>query len=370
MLPAPTQPLSVAQTIQLLSTILSDLILTVEGEVANYGVSQGKFVFFDLKDEEQEARLSCFMMLFKQTVPLEDGMRVTLRCRPSIHMRSGKFSLTVEHIEPKGEGSLKRAFELLKSKLEKEGLFAPQRKRSLPRYPRRIGVLSSTEAAGYGDFMRIAAQRLGGVEFVVAHCAVQGLTAVDDLCFGLDHLNSHHKLDLIVVVRGGGSAEDLHAFNTEAVARAIVRSRVPVVVGVGHERDITIADFVADIRAATPSNAAQLVLPTNEEVQSLVFQLVQQGAKRVVQAIRDRQNRITVLATGIHDRLGFHLKLLSEQVTRLTKTIDAISPQATLKRGYSLTWSEQGLVTSAKAVKPGTSLRTQLADGSINSTTL
>lgn len=366
--PLPGEPLSVAQAINLFNALLGDLRLVVEGEVANYGVSQGKFVFFDLKDETEDSRLSCFMMLFKQNVPLEDGMRVRLTCKPNVHSKSGKFSLTVERIEPKGEGSLKRAFELLKQKLEVEGLFAEARKRALPRYPARVGIISSESAAGYGDFMRIAGQRLPGVTFTLANVAVQGSEAEGDISFALDYLNSHHELDVIVLIRGGGSMEDLHAFNSESVARAIVRSRAPVLVGVGHERDVTIADFCADVRAATPTNAAQLLLPTAEELLDVVRQRVQTGHQLLSLALQRLADRSAGIVERLHQMLVSRIQSLSQHVEQLGRTISAVSPQNTLKRGYSITWKADGtlLRRSTDAVK-GETIRTQLATDSLTS---
>ncbi len=367
--PLPGQPLSVAQAVTLFNTILGDLVLIVEGEVANYGVSQGKFVFFDLKDEEQEARLSCFMMLYKQNTPLEDGMRVSLTCRPNIHNKSGKFSLTVERVEPKGEGSIKRAFELLKNKLQEEGLFAEDRKRALPQFPTHVGIVSSKGAAGYGDFMRIASERLPGVRFTLANVAVQGNEAEGDICFAFDYLNSHYELDAIVLIRGGGSMEDLHVFNSEAVARSIVRSRAPVLVGVGHERDVTIADFCADVRAATPSNAAQLLLPTSEEVADMVTRLTQNGRRLVERAIQSLHDRSVVVAERLHQQLVFRVQSTIQHVEQLIRTIVAVSPEATLKRGYSLTWKKDGaLVCKAADVKSGDIITTQLSTDTLTST--
>ncbi|HSI20726.1 MAG TPA: exodeoxyribonuclease VII large subunit [Verrucomicrobiae bacterium] len=366
--PLPGQPLSVAQAITLFNTVLGDLTLVVEGEVASYGVSQGKFVFFDIKDEEHDARLGCFMMLFKQNVPLEDGMRVSLTCRPNIHLKSGKFSLTVERIEPKGEGSIKRAYELLKQKLEAEGLFAESRKRPLPRFPRKIGIISSAGAAGYGDFMRIAGERLCCVDFVFANVAVQGIEAEDDIAFAFDHLNSHYDLDTIVLVRGGGSIEDLHAFNSERVARAIVRSKAPVIVGVGHEKDITIADYCADVRAATPSNAAQLLIPTTEDVVELVVRLTQSGRRLVERAITYANERVVGVVERMHQQLLFRIQSRTQYIEQLTRTITALSPQTTLERGYSITCIEGGgTVRKAADVQKGDTLITRFLKDSITS---
>jgi exodeoxyribonuclease VII large subunit len=369
--PQPGQPLGVAQAITLFNTILGDLSLVIEGEIANYNVNQGKFVFFDLKDETHDARLGCFMMLFKQNVPVEDGMRVKVLCRPTIHSKSGKFSLTVERIEPVGEGSLKRAFELLKKKLEAEGLFSPARKRPLPKYPERVGVISSSSAAGYGDFMRIAGQRLPSTSFLLANVTVQGSEAEEDICFAFDYLNSYYDLDCIVLVRGGGSMEDLHAFNSEQVARAIVRSKAPVIVGVGHERDETIADYCADLRAATPSNAAQLLLPTAENVLQKVAALTSQGRRLVERRVSMAREKTAQAVERGHQVIYLRLRSAQQYVQQLTRTLDALSPEATLQRGYSITWTEaQAVMRDPAMVKTGDKITTQAAGGTVTSTIL
>jgi exodeoxyribonuclease VII large subunit len=250
--------------------------------------------------------------------------------------------MSVLRVELRGEGSLLRSFELLKAKLEAEGLFARERKRLLPRFPQTVGIVSSSEAAGYGDFKKIALARLPGVRFILVNVAVQGKDAEREIVRGLDQLNEEYVLDAIVLIRGGGSLEDLHAFNSEPVARAIVRSRTPVVVGVGHERDITIADFCADVRAATPSNAAQLLLPEKEEVQALVVRVVHGGHARMLRNVQgakqDLLRRLERIRQGILSTIGQH-RVRTEGRLR---TIEALSPERTLQRGYSLTWRADG----------------------------
>jgi exodeoxyribonuclease VII large subunit len=359
----------VSQAIEFCNGLFQNFELFVEGEVANFSISRGKFVFFDLKDEEKEARLSCFMMLHQQNVPLEDGMRIVVQAKPTVFTKSGKFSLTVSRIEPKGEGSVKRAFQLLTAKLDKEGLFALNRKRTLPRFVETVGIISSADAAGFGDFMRIAQNRLPGVQYLLANVAVQGKDAESEIVAAFDYLNTLANIDAIVLIRGGGSMEDLHAFNSEVVARAIVRSKAPVVVGVGHERDITIADYCADIRAATPSNAAQLLVPTKEEVEELVYRLTQGGTRRISQYLAMTKQQIAYTVTNMHDRLGGAIKQSTEQVRRLMSTITALSPQNTLARGYSLTTTIDGkVVKSAKTLTIGVSIHTHFAEGEISST--
>jgi exodeoxyribonuclease VII large subunit len=363
--------ITVSQAITLCNAVLSEVPLVIEGEVANYSVSRGMYVFFDLKDETQEARLSCFMMLRQLSVPIENGMRVIVSGRPTVFVKSGKLSITLTRVELKGEGSVKRAFELLKAKLTEEGLFAADRKRPLPRFPKTVGVISSLEAAGYGDFMRIADSRMRGISFVTAHVAVQGKDAENEISLAFDYLNSHYTLDVIVLVRGGGSMEDLHAFNSEIVVRAISRSKAPVLVGVGHERDVTIADYCADVRASTPSAAAQILLPTTEEVAALVEKLIQDGYRRVSQRIAAQREQLISKTLRLGEKLRFVIATYRQRVEAHLRTIDAVSPEATLKRGYSITWNEDGTpVRSAADVSTGQKLTTQLATDTITSTAL
>lgn len=415
-----TPVIRVTQAIAACNSLLKQLSFRVEGEVAGFNINKGQFVFFELKDEEAEARLGCFMMAHQLNIPLEDGMRVVVEARPGVHQKSGKFSLIVSRVEPKGEGSLKRAYDMLFAKLRDEGLFASDRKRLLPRFSRQVGIISSSEAAGFGDFRTIAFSRLPGVRFMLVDVAVQGRNAEAEICQAFDHLNGHYDLDCIVLIRGGGSLEDLHAFNSEAVARAVVRSKVPVLVGVGHERDVTIADYAADVRASTPSNAAQLLLPTRGEVEEMVLSLTQDGRRQVERTIQRQRERV---ASGAERRRQRLLLVLSERRTALQrrrerlsagaelrgqrllyfirerqrvvrsqaeartqtltyvirehrtkvqalfKTVEAISPRNTLSRGYSITSLWDGTVLSdATQVAVGQTLVTRLAKGTIEST--
>lgn len=359
---------TVSQTITLCNGLLADLVVATEGEISGFSISRGTFIFFDLKDEEVEAKLGCFMMAHQLGVPLEDGMRVVVYARPGIHQKSGQFRLTVLRVELKGEGSLKRSYELLRKKLETEGLFASERKRLLPRYPQNVGIVSSSNAAGYGDFLTIALARMPGVRYILANVAVQGKDAESEIVRGLDQLNSVYVLDAIVLIRGGGSLEDLQAFNSEPVARAIVRSRAPVVVGVGHERDVTIADFCADVRAATPSNAAQILLPSRDEVRARTVGLLQGGHARMMSTVQNVKSSTVARCERLQQLLIHSIRQRQQAVVAKLKTINALSPEHTLQRGYSLTWSVDGnLITSLKEARMETTLVTQFKDGTINS---
>ena len=239
--------------------------VVIEGEIASFKVNQNKFVFFDLKDDKSS--VGCFMMKFALRFPLEDGMKVRIRALPKL-TDWGKFSLTVQSIMPVGEGSIKKSLELLKKKLAAEGLFLPERKRALPPEIEKIGVISSTQAAGYADFCKILNERWGGLSVQVAHTQVQGIVAADQIIRALNYFNERSEVQVIALIRGGGSADDLAVFNDEKLVRAVAASKIPVITGIGHEIDTSLCDMAADVVASTPSNAAQMLSRDRKEVVS------------------------------------------------------------------------------------------------------
>lgn len=308
--------------------------VVVEGEVESFKVNQGKFVFFNLKDAG--ASVGCFMMVFNLRVPLEDGMKVAVRAKPKL-TNFGKFSLTIDSIKPVGEGSIKKGFEILKTKLETEGLFASERKRVLPDRPKIVGVISSTQSAGYADFMKIADQRWGGVTFRVYHTLVQGLDAPDSIIKGIRYFNQlETPLDALVIIRGGGSADDLSAFNDEALVREIAGSRTPTLVGVGHEVDTTLSDLVADVRAATPSNAAQLLLPNRQEVVDRVQYMTARLSPRMLQLVSQRAEYVSSLVSESHGAISAHLEQASRRLGYAVQLLESYNPDHILRRGYAL----------------------------------
>ncbi len=308
--------------------------VAVVGEVSSFKVNQGKYVFFDLKDES--GSVGCFMTVWQLRTPIEDGMKIVVTANPKV-TQWGKFSLTVQSLKPVGEGALRKSFELLKKKLEGEGLFDPARKRHLPAIPHRVAVISSTQAAGYGDFIKILDERWGGLEIEVAHTQVQGGGAADQMIRAIRYFNEQAVLaDVLVLIRGGGSADDLSVYNDEQLVREIASSRIPTLVGVGHEVDVSLADMVADVRAATPSNAAQLLVPDRQDIVAGVWRQVRSMASLSEQAI-DRY------AADDRQRLGRVLEQLSrlssqqlEAVRQTSATLRAYDPRRALERGYAL----------------------------------
>lgn len=306
----------------------------VEGEVASFKISKGKFVFFDLKD--QSGLVNCFMMIYGLRQPFEDGMRVRVLAQPRV-TDWGKFSLTVREVLPVGQGSIKRALQLLKQKLEKEGLFDERRKRVLPYLPERVGVVSSIESAGYADFIKILNQRWGGVSIFSLDVQVQGGVAVDQIIGAINYFNqSSDPPEAIAVLRGGGSAEDLSAFNDELLVRAIAASRVPIIVGVGHEIDTTLADLAADVRAATPSNAAQILFPDKNQF----AREVDQKQKRLLDIVQNEIKRVRITLHHAVEKMNMDMELSLEkyyvQIKRAESLLKQLNPNLVLQRGYSL----------------------------------
>jgi exodeoxyribonuclease VII large subunit len=263
-------------------------------------------------------------------------MKVVIRANAKL-TQWGKFSLTVQSIRPSGEGSIKKSFDILKAKLETEGLFDEARKRRLPAMPSHIGVISSTQAAGYADFIKILDNRFGGVRVEVAHVQVQGEVAPDQIMRAIEHFNTSTDLpEVLVIIRGGGSADDLSTFNDERLVRAIAASRVPTLVGVGHEVDVTLADLVADVRAATPSNAAQIVVPDRQEIlQRLSHQRVRilshvdVAIDRLGKEIEGRRESLVRALDGRVDETALRL-------THMTEKLAAYNPRRVLARGYAI----------------------------------
>lgn len=320
--------------------------IEVEGEVASFKVNQNKFIFFDLKDSG--GNVGCFMTVWQLRIPIEDGMKVIVTATPKL-TPWGKFSLTVQSIRPSGEGSLKKSFELLKAKLDKEGLFAPERKRSLPYLPGSIAVIASTQSAGYADFTKIINDRWGGLEIDVAHVQVQGADAPDQMIRALRYFNEREVLpEVIVLIRGGGSADDLSSFNDEQLVREIAASRVPTLVGVGHEIDVSLADMVADVRAATPSNAAQILVPNREDIIRNVRQRVASLLPRTEQAIEQKRSEIKRGLTQSIAAIDGRYEHQAERLAGLRRILAEYDPGRVLARGYALV---RGDIAAGKVIE-------------------
>jgi exodeoxyribonuclease VII large subunit len=378
--------LTVSQCVEAINFALESLgDLTVEGEVSEFRIIQNKWVTFDIKDKNSV--LKCFMTVWNLRTQIEDGMLVKVTGQPNLRAK-GFLSFVAKNVRPSGEGSLKRALELLKKKLEQEGLFSFERKRPLPRFPQHIALITSKDAAAYNDFIKVLAARQGGLHISFIHTQVQGLDAPEQIIAALATANTElQNLDAIVLVRGGGSMEDLMAFNDEHVVRAVSSSRTPTIVAIGHERDVCLAELAADIRASTPSNAAELLVRSREEIalditrmqsslsrslydriaykQSNIISMTHSIGNRLKATSQNAQHlmgRITSVSLRIRDTIGTS----QDKIEGMKRILLALSPEQTLKRGYSITRTKNGaVVKKASDVKTGEEVTTTLATGSV-----
>ena len=306
----------------------------IEGEISSFKVNQNKFVFFDLKDEESV--LGCFMTVWQLRFPLEDGMKVIAQVKPKL-TNWGKFSLTVEKITPKGEGSLKKSLEILKEKLTREGLFDENRKRRIPQDLQKVAVISSTQAAGYADFIKIINERWGGLKIIVAHTQVQGMVASDQIIRAIDFLNSQSELpDVIAIIRGGGSADDLAVFNDEKLVRAVANSRVPIITGIGHEIDQSLCDLAADFAASTPSNVAQILTPNKFDEMRFLRSKILRTNDLLLSKIAELKKFNREKNQEIRNRILQNILDQKREVQAKKRILESYNPQNILAKGYAL----------------------------------
>lgn len=394
-LPGEPVALSVAGAIDRMNDHLFQIAgsrLYIEGEVSEFAVSQGKWVRFTLQDLEGGALLKCFMTVYQLTVELQNGDKIRVYAAPKIYPRYGQFTLNVNAIEVLGEGALAQQRERLRKQLEAEGLFDVSRKRALPMYPERIGLIASRESAAYTDFLRILGDRWGGVEVALAHVHVQGERAVPEIVGALGYFQSlplADRPDVLVLTRGGGGLEDLMAFNDEGVVRAVFASQIPIVVGIGHERDESLAEFAADVRASTPSNAAERVVPDRHAVLGQIAHTTQRMQDRYHEALQTRAYAVTtavsrltrvlqamrfeveqVLSTISHtgDMLLHAVARAQERVESMARYLRELDPQRVLQRGYAIVRHEGRVIADVARLGKGDVLQVQLANGQIEST--
>jgi len=395
--------------------------LWVEGEISNFKAHDSGHLYFTLKDQHSQIRAVMFrsqarLLRFRP----ENGMQVVLRGRATIYEDRGELQISAEYLEPKGAGALQVAFEQLKAKLEAEGLFDASRKKPIPTLPRRIGIVTSPQAAALRDILNILLRRHHTAGVLIFPAQVQGEAAGAEVSAGVHYFNKAGNVDVIIVARGGGSAEDLAAFNNEALARVVAASGIPVISAVGHETDFTIIDFVADLRAPTPSAAAELVIRSRQDVEDQAEGLRQ----RLVRAVRyrllmgrqaltevaqldelknrlDRSERqileqhrrrletaaaavrhydVRRMLASIHQELDSRLAALAAAArtlllrqrgifNQLTGQLEALSPLAILDRGYALVFDSAGvLLKDADRVKAGDEISARLAKGMLTAT--
>ena len=389
--------------------ILNDI--KISGEISNYTHHSSGHMYFTLKDDK--AKINCVM--FKtDTLSLkfrpQNGNKVLVRGRISVYERDGKYQVYCKSMQPDGVGRLYEEYELLKQKLELEGLFDVARKKSLPFFPKKIGVVTSPTGAVIKDIINVSTNRFKGVNIVLYPCKVQGEGSEESIIKGINYFNSRDDIDVVIIGRGGGSIEELWSFNGESLARCIYASKIPIVSAVGHETDFTIADFVSDYRASTPSHAAEIVVPSLEElsykVNSLgdkILSLQKRGIKfrkdnilsyekmlslkspnrklldnmQYVDVLYDKilkgfsykikNNRKTIDDFQRNLSLGLekHFSIKKHRYSIAISKLEALSPIGVLKRGYTFTESNNKVVNSIKNIKEGDTLNVNMIDGEI-----
>ena len=364
--------------------------LWVEGEISNFKKHSSGHIYFTLKDENAQISAAFFSQYQRGLrFELKEGLKVLAYCRVSIYEARGQYQLYVERIEPKGVGALQLAFQQLKEKLEKEGLFREERKRPIPRFPGTVGVVTSPTGAAIHDILNVVNRRFCGTQLLLYPVKVQGEGAAEEIAAAIEAMNRLEGAEVLIVGRGGGSLEDLWEFNEEVVARAVYHSRIPVISAVGHETDWTICDLVADLRAPTPSAAAELVVASRLELE----QQVRDHGVRLRDALwniwKDHQERLAELAASAAfrqprylldqfaertDDLSRRLQMAfktglsfkRQSCQNLTGRLNALNPLGILERGYAVTFGPAGKVLkSVQGITAGDEITTRLHKGSL-----
>jgi exodeoxyribonuclease VII large subunit len=388
-----TQIYSVSEVNRAVKLLLEDAfpLIWVEGEVSNFKAHYSGHYYFSLKDEN--AQISAVIWksrLYNIPYDIEDGMLIRAFGNIRVYEKTGRYQLDIMRIEPAGVGKLQQEFEKLKQKLSAEGLFDSSYKKPLPQFPDSIGVVTSSTGAAVRDIINVLNRRAPNVEIIVRSAQVQGQSAAKDIAEAIKEFNRFKKVDLLIVGRGGGSLEDLWPFNEEVVARAIFNSKIPVISAVGHEIDFTIADFVADLRAPTPSAAAEMAVPDYSEVQKdiqykqsrMYTLLVNQinyyrervlslqksyGLNRPVDYIRQYAMQVDDLNINLQRQIKLLLQRKREQANQLALRLKGLNHKSILARGYSISFIDNKAVKSIRSVKSGQELVTELFDGKIYS---
>jgi exodeoxyribonuclease VII large subunit len=382
---------SVSELNQMVQNLLEDAFLPVwiEGEISNFASPNSGHWYFSLKDANAQVRCALFngRQRYKDNQP-KNGMQILVRAKISLYPVRGEFQLIIDQFEPAGEGALRKAFERLKTQLAAEGLFAAQYKKSLPKFPSVIGVISSETGAALRDICVVLKKRFPAIAVIVYPCLVQGKNAPAQIVQQIQVANQRQECDVLILARGGGSLEDLWSFNEECVARAIFKSKLPLISAIGHETDFTIADFVADCRAATPSMAAQLASPDSREYQqhlgktylrliktieyllNAYQQTLENLSKRLrhpKQRLQDSAQRCDELTQRLNLNIKNQLQTHQQKLLGLSRTLHAISPLASLARGYAIVTDAQTkkILRNSNEIKFGQEIITKLAKGEL-----
>ncbi len=390
-LPKEPSPITIFELTRRIKSLLESRIgaVWVEGEISNVKSHFSGHVYLSLKDDKAQIRA----VMFKQSARLlkfapEDGQQVIVRGRLAVYEPRGDYQIIIDQMEPSGVGALQLAFLQLKEKLEKEGFFDPERKKPIPALPRRVGIVTSPTGAAIRDFLNVARRRFSNIDVIISPAAVQGEGASAEIASAIETLNLLGNVDVIVITRGGGSMEDLWAFNEETVARAIYASQVPVISAVGHEVDFTIADFVSDLRAPTPSAAAEMLVESKKtyeyRISSIQHRLINAMKALIadknarltaelrampdpVQRIRELGQRIDDMSSLAANHMRASLALAKTRFENAAGQLAALNPLATLNRGYSIVTKLPGkkMLTNASKVSPGDRLDIRLCRGHV-----
>ncbi len=369
----------------LLETAFQHIWIT--GEISNLARPASGHLYFTLKDERAATRCALFKQSRRNTPKdLENGMQVNLYARVSLYEPRGDFQLIAQRIEPAGQGALQQRFEQLKKKLQAEGLFDQQRKKPLPNLPKTVGVITSSQGAAIHDILTVLKRRHAPIDVIIYPSLVQGTQATSQIATAIETANQRQECDVLLVSRGGGSLEDLWCFNEPEVAYAIARCSIPIVSAVGHEVDFTIADFVADIRAATPSAAAELVSPDQAQLK----QHVQQAQTKLKQLLwqqlqlkqmrldalkaqlptpdamlQQRQQKCDYLSTQLQQGMQHLLQKQQQRFAHLSQLLNSLSPLNTVGRGYAILKQNDAVVSSIKQVNTQEPITATLKDGEL-----
>ena len=355
----------------------------IEGEISSFKVNQNKWVFFDLKDDS--STISCFMSIYQLKLPIQDGMLVKVHARPKL-TQWGKFSITIMSIELSGEGSVKKAYEILKAKLDKEGIFSPDRKRLLPQFPKNIALITSRQAAAFNDFTTVLSDRWSGLNISHYQVQVQGEAAIDQIVAAVEYFNKQpDDYDALVIIRGGGSLEDLQVFQAEPIVRSIFASTIPTMVAIGHEDDVSLAELAADIRAATPTDAARRLVPDKKEflddITSSTLMQTELLRKTIVKSriVLDSFNHsILILFKSLQSTIANYPVGMTAAMDRLIaahwSSLDAVNaklvslnPEAVLQRGYAVVRGDgDSVVRNYQDISIGEQLNIKLSKGQLD----
>ena len=385
---------TVSQVNEYIKMLIEDEIqlqdMYVSAEISNFKHHSTGHMYFTLKDESSEIRAVMFRAYASRlNFRVENGMKVLVHARVGVYEKAGSYQLYVDSMQPDGIGSLYLAYEQLKSKLASEGLFNEEYKKQLPKFPKRTGVITSPTGAAIRDIIKVATRRCPLSDIILYPAAVQGRESAFELTRAIEHFNLINNVDVIIIGRGGGSLEDLWSFNDEALARAIFASNIPVVSAVGHEIDFTICDFVADVRAATPSHAAELVTPNCEELKIRIdnnytslknsvlstlseYRLLIDGYMKS-KALKDpmylfdeKRMRLIDTTDKLFNAMNYKNKDLRSSLATVSASLTALNPLAVLTRGYGAVFNkENSVVKSIENVNIGEKIKVKLSDGSI-----